>query len=266
MSDMAHQQQDDEIRLGDIVEFLMQGWKVIASGVVLGAAVAFGVAFLTQPKYEASMLVEMEQVTTSDGRSSSVELPALVIERLRQPSAYSKDIAAKCGLQDNPYAQETLASIISAKAPRSLTTVVDFSVRRSTQEVAKSCAEGLFEMIRVQQEKLAQPFEEDLQRNLGNLRKRLQDTKDFMTRMESTGLYQTVYLSKRDDLVNLSMKIDMLESALLKTHHTQLVAPVYVSSRPVEPRKSLFLVIGVAIGAIIGLMAEWARKAISKRE
>ncbi|MFL9924587.1 Wzz/FepE/Etk N-terminal domain-containing protein [Herbaspirillum lusitanum] len=266
MSDMPHSQQDDEIRLGDMIEFVRKGWKVIGSCIVLGGVAAWGVAAFTPPKYEASMLVEMEQITTSDGRTGEVEAPALLIERLRQPSAYTKDIADKCGFQDSSYAQETLASIVVAKAPRSLTNVVDFSVRRPNQDVAKGCADALFEMIRAQQEKLAAPFEENLKRSLDNLRKRLQENRDFMAKMESTGLYQTVYLAKRDELVNLSAKIDTLESALLKNHHTRLVTPIYVSSRPVEPRKPLLLIVGLAIGTVVGLMLQLGRIVFNKRK
>ncbi|ONN67084.1 Wzz/FepE/Etk N-terminal domain-containing protein [Herbaspirillum sp. VT-16-41] len=256
--------QDDEIRLVDIIQFVKDGWKIIGAAIILGAVGAYGIAVLMPPKYEASVLIEMGQVTSTDGRVNSVELPALVIERLRQPSAYSGEIAAKCGLLDNPDAKEKLAAIVSAKAPKSLTNVVDISIRRPTQEVAKSCAEALFAMVHAQQDLLAQPFDADLKSKLGKMRKDLQDTKEFMAKMESTGLYQTVYLSYRDNLVKLSDEIARLESGLLRSHDAKLVSPVSVTSRPVEPRKPLFLFIGLAIGGIVGVMAVWGRKALLK--
>jgi uncharacterized protein involved in exopolysaccharide biosynthesis len=80
--------------------------------------------------------------------------------------------------------------------------------------------------------------------------------------MQKAGLYQTVYLARRDESLAIQAEIDALERALSHNHPTRPIADAYASPTPISPNKPHVIVMGLICGAAVGLGIALGRKAL----
>ena len=86
----------DELSLADLISFLQEGWKTIATITTVSTGLGLGVAFLLPEKFAASALLEPAKVM-----GNPIEPPAMLAEKMRSPTYYSPATLQVCG-----YAEE----------------------------------------------------------------------------------------------------------------------------------------------------------------
>jgi hypothetical protein len=248
--------------------------KIIVGFGIVGAMAVAGYLAVIPIQYEAKLQLEMAQVRNSNSNSNSnnslntlgvsIEPPSLLVGRLAQPATYTLEAIRSCAIQDGSSPHEAMASIVEASIPRNVPTVVEIVVRRDSAESAAQCATALFEMIRAQQAALIEPYLEDERKVLASLQMRLKENQDFISRMDKVALYQTVYLTRRDQMLYLMNQIDGLERMLSQTVKTRLVTPVYASHNPVPQKKKLSLALGAMAGLMLGVFFALGRNVWSR--
>lgn len=251
---------EDEISLFDIISFISEKWKMILGMGFAGVIVSGGFLVVVPPQYEAHALVEMAQVRRPD--NTNIEAPALLIERLKSPSTYTPEAIKACGLDGRLDSPDGMAEMAKTTLTKNLTSVVTINVRRDSPTQAKQCVGAVFEMIRSQQADLAKPYLDELKTTLTKLQSRLRENNVFVAKAEKVGLYQTVYLAKRDESSQLTQQIDELERALSRDIQTRLVSPIYASSNPVFPKRTLTLALGAMAGLMLGVFGALGRKVL----
>lgn len=245
-----------------VLKFLLGAWKSILAGGVGGAVLAAGYLAVTAPQYEASALISMAQVpatgnanNTNAGPSiASVEDPTFLIERLKMPSTYTPAAIAACGMGQTGMPAEAMSRLIDVTRPRSVGSVIVIRVRKESPQLATQCVNGLFEMIREQQAAMVKPVEEDLQGALVDLEARLSAKQGDHEKAERQGLYQSVFLAKRDELLFLNQQIYTLRRATRRMTPTTLVSPIYARANPVAPQRSLVVIAATLAGLFGGLL------------
>lgn len=243
----------DEMTLYDLFSFCSQYWKMILGLGLMGSLLASLFLAVVKPQYKASALMEMSQINSNiEGLGNNIESPARLIERLQQPTTYTPETIKSCQIPNSPLAEETMAKIIQAKIPKNLTSAVELSVRRPGKDFALQCVKSVFDMIHQQQIALLLPHQEDMHHTLKKLQARLKETQAFIANMEQAGLYQTIYLARKDESLYLIQQIDELERTLLRASKTRLIAPIYVSAKPVYPKTVSTLLIGTIGGLLLG--------------
>ena len=260
---------DDEISLADILAFLQDAWKTILGVGIAGGLAGGGFLALAPAQYEAEAMIEMAQIRTGGPNGGSVmnpiEPPALLVERLKNPSAYTPEAIQACAAGEARFDGETIAKLVKASIPKNVTSVAELKVRRSTPALAEQCATGLFEMVSRQQAALLKPQQEEMRATLAGLQTRFGENQNYVAKAEKAGLYGMVYLARRDESMYLIQQIDELQRALTRDAQARLVSPVYASPQQVFPKRSLTLVLGLMGGLMLGLLFTLGRRVLQQQ-
>lgn len=244
-----------------LLKLLRSAWKTILAGGIVGVVLAGGYLAVSPPQYEARALISMAQIPVAGNASNgsvstvtNIEDPVFLIERLKVPSTYTPEAIAACGMGKAEMPAEEVAGLIRAILPRSVGSVILIKVRRESPQLAAQCVNGLFEMIRAQQAEKVKPMEDDLKGALADLEARHSSKQGDLDKAEKQGLYQSVFLAKRDELLFLSQQIYTLRRATQRMMPTALVSPIYAGANPVAPQRSLVLIVATLVGLFGGLL------------
>jgi len=266
MNEITH---DDEISLADILAFLQDTWKTIVGVGIAGGLASGGFLALTPPQYEAEAMIEMAQIRVSGPNGGSVmnpiEAPALLIERLKNPTAYTPEAIQACAAGETLFDGESMAKLVKASILKNVTLVAELKVRRSTPALAEQCAKGLFDMVSRQQAALVKPQQEEMRATLAGLQTRFGENQSYVAKAEKTGLSGMVHLTRRDESMYLIQQIDELQRALARDAQARLVSPVYASPQQVFPKRSLTLMLGLMGGLMLGLLFTLGRRVLQQQ-
>ena len=257
---------DDDITFTDVALFCSAYWRTILGTGALGLAAAAVYLLVATKTYEATVQVQMAQLSpassSTSGTGASVEAPSLLVARLGLPTTYPPETVAACGLEGDARAGESLAEAVAASSSRDIESVVLLKVRRHSTTRARQCGEAIFEMIRAQQEALAAPLVKQAERRLGDAEQRLTGIRDFVATVDKSGIFTPAYLVTRGEAGALQEEIDELNEFIAERRGSRLVSPVYVTLDPVSPKIVRSLQFGVSIGLVLGALIAVSRKTL----
>jgi LPS O-antigen subunit length determinant protein (WzzB/FepE family) len=256
---------EDEISLKDIVDFLFESWKTILATGIVGILGAVGYIFVTPNQYEATAQIQMAQISSNSNSNSNsstnplgvnVEDPNLLIARMKLPSSYSQESVKACGYESKQTPLEGLAKMVKLSLIKG-TQMVELKVLGLSQIQTVQCAESIVETIKQSQKIIAAPIIEDAQLKLAKYSQRLQDAQGFILRADKSGSSMSAaYLSTRDEVKFLTDETirlnDLITSA--NSRQTKLVSPIYSPENKVSPKRSIALVAGLFAGLFLGLL------------
>ena len=262
---------EDEISLKDIVGFIQDSYKTILVTTFLGLLLALAYIWLTPKSYEGVMQVQMSQLATGNSSNVSplgvnIEEPAVLIARLKMPSTFDEANIQACSLSGKENAAEKLVKKINASQLKGNNTVLEVKIdSRSTEEV-KQCLESLFEKIKVTQKAIKEPFLDEARQKISVYDSKLKEAKSVIARADkSNSALSAVYLSTRDEVRQLTDQIMDLNDFISagENRRAKLISPIYVSDRPVSPKKLIGLIIGLLGGIFLGILLAMAKRAIA---
>jgi len=260
--------QDDEISLKEIIDFLIESWKTIAAVGALGLLSAVTFIFVIPSQYEATAQIRMAQIdsgNTTNPLGTNLEDPNTLIARLKLPTAFSEKEVQACKLEKSKFPTEALAnSVVKLTAVKGVASLVELKIRGESKEEALSCAQAIFENIKDSQHDIMKPYIEEAKTLLLKYQVRLNDAQSVIARADKSGqALSAAYLANRDELKFLSDETIRLNAIIAAgdTRHTKLVSPIYASDKPVFPKKTMSLVLGLLAGLFLGLLYVLARKA-----
>ena len=270
----AHELKESEsesiISLLDILLFLKGAWKTIAIMGVLGVLSSIIFLLVTPNQYEATAQIRMAQVSLSTPTNpfgTIIEDPASLILRMQVPTNYDEATILACGHQNVLGAAEGLAKHINLSIPKGLVGAVELKVIAPSTEQAKDCVSAIVMRVTYLQAEFAKPFIDEAKIKLAQDNERIEQARRLIIKADQSGQAMSVaYLSARDEmsyfLTDREKMIDLINS--VKERRTRLVSPIYVSERPVSPKKAVSLVAGFAAGLFLGLLIALIRKALPK--
>ena len=265
---------EDGISLADIVDFAQQSWKTVALWSAIGLIGATGYAFVATPKYLATASIQTAKVAGTD-----VEAPALLVEKLKLPSYYTKATFDACGLND---LAEPGVAIATALKPTLMKTapIISISYKAKSQEAAIGCIDAVMADTRANQALIAKPTIEQKNIQLATLKQKLDGAEQMANLMPAkkqnfdfndpkfsgASLLLATSLAKADEVKNLKAQISDLEIQLQEpqTKETYFTTPVYASPKPVEPKKLIVILGGLFGGAVLSVVYLLARTQIRK--
>jgi hypothetical protein len=124
---------EDEISLKDIIDFLVESWKTIVLGGVVGGLLGLGYGLIAPAKYQATANIQVAKVAGTD-----VEAPAVLIEKLKMPMYYSQKTYVACNVMDKHEPGEVIAkpsSQLWQKLPPSLLFLTEKKVEKMLKNV-----------------------------------------------------------------------------------------------------------------------------------
>ena len=265
---------DNEISLWDIVDFLKEGWRWLAGGVLAGAIGAVGFVLVSPAQFEATAIVQPATVgmptTTTTTRGAEVEPVAQTLERLKLPTFYDEAMLQAC---QAPSRQALSGSVKASQVKGNV--LIQVSYRAPTTEVAEACVNAVFAALARSQAEIAAPIIKTLEEQLSLSRQRLADEKAFQTEAEKrvsgaadgVSLLMLKALSKREDIVQLQRQLvdQSVQLSAPITQPVRLLEPIYAPERPVSPKKLPVLAGGLFGGLVLGGLVFFVRRSWSVR-
>lgn len=263
--------QENEISLIDIFEFLDESWKIIAGCTVLGIAGAALFIWVIPKQFEASAQIKMAQIANVNNNNNNninplginIEEPQALIARMALPTSYPKETIALCGLADQNDPEVALASKVKLSIPKGVGGTVDLKIRDASKEIAKACTNAVYQLIKTSQAQLIAPYIDEASKKLAIEEERLGRATQVIAKADKSGAaVSAAYLATRDEIRYLLDQISNLQNIISgnESRAAHLTAPIYVKDQPVFPQTRNSLAVGLLLGGFLGLVLALARK------
>ena len=292
--------QEDEISLFDLWDKLRAGWRYVAGGSaigLLGAGLAVG---LISPKYEAIAFVQMGQMGQMGqigqiGQLTSVpaEPASQAIERMKTPS-FQLRVAHDIGDQDwvgtlkrsSGAGSDILTLQIAKATATSASALIELKAKGVSAEAARKIADAVVLELARRHAEITKPTIDRMQSDLAlakEKRQRAEQDLESLSKLVATAgvkddrftqlsLMTSLRLQKEAELFSQRQMVTALETALSPpaTQAAQAIEAIFVSDKPVSPKKGLLLALGLIGGLLAGIVAVfvadgWRRAKEAKR-
>lgn len=225
---------------------------------------------MTTPMYEAVAQIRMAQITQINPANPfgvSIEDPASLMARMQVPTNYGSDAISDCGYQDRLQPALALSKDAKFSAPKGVANTVELKILSPSPETAANCAQAIFSQITQLQEKISKVFVEEAKIKLAADNERIDAARRLIAKADqSSSAMSAAYLSARDELTyfltDREKMIDLINS--VKNRGTSLASPIYVTEKPVYPKKAMSLLAGLLGGVVLGLLIELTRQMMAK--
>jgi uncharacterized protein involved in exopolysaccharide biosynthesis len=258
----------------DLWRLVLNGWRWILSGALLGFLAGFLVLQMLPQKWQAIALIQVGQVgQVGQAGSIPVETAAQVVERIGSTN-FMVDVART--LKDDEWQEEISGDIrggekwVKATVPKN-STRIELKTFGSTPERARQVAEGIVMALAARHEYMAKPTLSRLQNELLVTQEKLSafdaDNKIIGkilakqpptdARFSQLALLNSIRTMKENEVFELRQHKVAIETALSEpaTQSTRAIEGIYVPSKPVSPKSALVLVLGIACGILLGVGA-----------
>ncbi len=261
MSEQSFNQSlEDEISLKDIIDFLIESWKLIFVTGLLGVLASIGYLLVTPNQYQAIAQIQVAQVSTgsiANPLGVNIEDPNLLIARLKLPSTYSAEAIKACGFENVSNSAESLAAITKFSAVKGIGSMIELKITRYSKEAAIVCAQALYENIKISQNEIIKPYVEEYKILLAKYQQNLINSQSLVARADKLGSgLSAAYLANRDEVRFLTEEILRLNTFIMiaEIRQAKLASPIYVADAPILPKKKNSLIIGLMAGLFLGLL------------
>jgi capsular polysaccharide biosynthesis protein len=251
---------EDEISLKDIVDFLVESWKAIILTGLLGLVGSIAYLWVTPNQYQATAQIQMAQISANNNTNPlgvNIEDPNFLMARLKLPTTYSAQEIKACGFESSANPSETLAASANFSAVKGVGSMIELKINRDNKETAIACAKSLFENIKASQNEIIKPYTEEAKTLLVKYQDRLTNSQSLVSRADKSGAaLSATYLANRDEVKFLTEEILRLNIFITtsETRQAKLVSPVYASDVPAAPKKKIALIAGLFAGLFLGLL------------
>jgi uncharacterized protein involved in exopolysaccharide biosynthesis len=281
--------QDDEISLFDLWERLRAGWRYVAGGTAIGLLGAGLALALISPKYEAVAVVQVGQ-TGQVGQVAQVGLVGQVttlpveptqlsVERMKTPT-FQMAVAKGAGIDDwidalrrSATAGSDYLSLQVSKATvgQNAAPLMELRAKADSIENARKIAEVAIQELGKRQAEIAKPSIDRMRADLAIAKEKRQRAEEDLgslsklvaaagikdDRFTQLSLMNSLRLQKESELFFQRQLVAALEGALgpPATQPAKAIEPVFVSEKPISPKKALLLVLGLVGGLLAGVVA-----------
>jgi len=274
-SSQNHFPQDEpEISLLDILRFLKGAWKIIAVTGALGLMVSSLYLRVIPDQYEATTRIIMAKIPNpnNDVIGISMEEPATLISRFKV--SLIDDLDTSCGFGSAAEIQSNLNQYIHLSVAKQYDSTLEIKVTSPTQDLAKSCARSISDLIVADQKKmldaLLESTEDQKKSRLIIIEQRLRQNRALFSKLDQTGaslsqVFLDLLLETRrledesDQILNNSIRFKRLKVDTLQSSIT-------VSENLVVSKAPRIVSIGLFGGIFLGLLFALIRRDIKKHK
>lgn len=277
--------QEEEISLFDLWEKLREGWLAVVGGATLGIAGAVLAIFLIPPKYEAVAVVQVGQVgqvgvpgQPGQAINVPVEPATQAVERMKTPG-FQRKVAEAIG--NRQWVEDLMSStaattkyislqIVKATATPGGAPLIELKANGSTPELARQIADGSIKELARRESELAKPMIDKMkadrkiaevrlanaERDLESIGKLVGNAGIKDDRFTQLSLMTDLLVQKESEVFRQRQAMIALETAL-SVPYTQPAEPleeIFVTDKPVSPKKALLLALGLVGGLLAGVI------------
>ena len=257
---------EDEVSLFDLWGMLRGGWRLVFGSVVLGVLGAVAAIAFIAPQFEAVALLQTGTVS-----GSMIEEPTTALERLRSPS-FLREIAVEVG--DSAWVDQIDAGVqgrtLVAKIQKATPSMIEVRVVTGSPDSSKKIAELSTARLIRRQTELASRVVAKVEFDISVLKEKLGKSESDLTVLSKAidptnvkndtfsqlSLLTSLRMQRESDSFALRQSIYALENSLLPplTQPARVLEDIFVSNKPVFPKKGVLLAMGLVAGLLVGVM------------
>ena len=257
---------EDEVSLFDLWGMLRGGWRLVFGSVVLGVLGAVAAIAFIAPQFEAVALLQTGTVS-----GSMIEEPTTALERLRSPS-FLREIAVEVG--DSAWVDQIDAGVqgrtLVAKIQKATPSMIEVRVVTGSPDSSKKIAELSTARLIRRQTELASRVVAKVEFDISVLKEKLGKSESDLTALSKAidptnvkndtfsqlSLLTSLRMQRESDSFALRQSIYALENSLLSplTQPARVLEDIFVSNKPVFPKKGVLLAMGLVAGLLVGVM------------
>lgn len=273
--------ESDEISLFDFLDKLRAGWRWLLGGVFLGGLVAAVVLFAVPNQYEAVAVVQVGQVgqVTQAGQAQAgqvspvpAEPPAQAVERMK---SYAFQLSVAKALGDQRW-QEVLqndgtSTVLSVASPKAVLNLIDLKAKGPSPEAAKKIVNAVIEELAKRHSEIVEPAFERLKLEAELTREKIKRAEvelETLNRLASgvgvkderftqISLITDLRVKKEAEIFQQRQMLSAFVGALTppNTQRAKAIEDVFISAKPVSPKKGLLLALGLVGGLLAGVIS-----------
>jgi capsular polysaccharide biosynthesis protein len=242
------------VSLKDFLITIRKSWQVILAFGGIGLACAFIYLFLAPKLYLASGQIQLSQTRAANYEWVNIEDPNILIARVKSPANISDKTLLACQYSS----AADLTKHIQLGLIKTVPPTLDVTIKHSSPDVAKACAEAIIEEIKASQDsqiaKKSIYYQGLIQDYLIDLNKLKREYSQVSLSKRDFAVVDEIVLKERIRLT--TEKIFTLGSFILSADEGsgKLLAPIYVSSSPIPLKRFITVVAGLLLGVFVGLL------------
>jgi hypothetical protein len=265
----------DGMTLVDIIAFFAENLWFLLRGLAAGFVAGVLYVGLMPQSFKASAQIQM---ATANG--VSIEIPAVLVEKIKVPQYFSEQTQLACGVDHKLYPSRTMAKQLQPTLNRN-GAFVSISFIADSPGGATACLSAVIKEIQSMQAELADPIIEFAEANLQSLKNKqaqkeehVQSLQKIMTRAhlsdpKSPGLAYMASMLALSDQAELELQLKISEAeiklAAPNTQATAIIGGIFAPDTPDGPGWWLILVLASLSGLLIATAFLLIRKGLQKR-
>ncbi|MDD2542113.1 MAG: O-antigen ligase, partial [Desulfuromonadaceae bacterium] len=257
---------EDKNGFSRLVKVIKRNVYLLLGGALLGGFFGLALAFVLPSEWEANSLVRLGQL----GRGNVIESPLLAIDRLKSKS-FQNDVLRNLKLSTNEDDEKGKAFRSSLKIKLEKSDLINITLRGNSSEEARLHMGALIGQLKAVHTGIYLPginrWKQELQALNSDLKLASNETQRLFSLLNKQDgvavdkfFSQTIILNndlvlRERELQVLSDRKRILEERLSpeQTFETSSLGGVEISERPIFPKKSIFMILGLIVGMLIGL-------------
>jgi len=265
--------QEDEVSLFDLWGKLRDGWRNVGVGSIIGVLGAVAAIALIQPKYEAIAVLQVGQVG-----GQPVESATNAVERMKT-SSFQIGLAKR--LDQQQWVSDLLNSTTATGKYLSLQVIkataasgvplIELKASGVSVDDAKKIADASIQELASRHAEVAKPIIDKLRLDLTIAKEKLASAEKELEginklvanagvkddRFTQLSLMTALRVQKEAELFGQRQAIMALETALSApaTQPAKAIEEAFVTDRPLSPKKSLLIAIGLIGGLLAGVIS-----------
>lgn len=244
----------------EILIFFKAGYKTIYISGVVGLVFSGIYLLFTPALYEAVVNVSMTRIFTPNNSSwLNIEEPSALIVRTSNSSNLQTELINVCGFDASVDIGGQLSRYIKLSIPKSAPSSVEIRAIRPSRDLAKACADAMYQFIVKSQAEMAKNLGEAAKAknssDLAKIDRRLSEDRLLIARDQTRGSLTPTHFAVINQIRTLEDQRELLLQVLQAGVIQQpLLNPsISTSENPIHPKIVISLAIGFLAGVLMGI-------------
>ena len=263
---------DDQFSLLDLVAFARRNYRVILGGALIGVVIALILADLLPKQYQAKALVKIGEIGNANAVGVRIEPSLQVVDRVKSQS-FQDDVLEGLNISvefDDDALVNQFRKNLNIKLEKS--ELISLSLKALSRAEAAKNMQEVVNQLNKSHNRMSYPTISRLKLELDSINNELKlaemEIKQFSNTLVTESnkitdmkfsqavLFNSIRMSKEQEYRSFRDSKLMLEERLSpeRTFPTHVLGRVEVSKKPVFPKYSMFIPIGLLLGLLTSLL------------
>jgi capsular polysaccharide biosynthesis protein len=276
-----------ELSLHDLVAFIRRNLGILLGGALIGGVLGLAMAFIQPLQWEASTLIQVGQLGNAGGAEggigTNIEPPLRVADRIKNRS-FQNDVLKNLGLMTGEDDSNANVFRDTLKVKLEKSELLNLTLRAMSPDEAKLHMSAVVNELKKIHTRISVPTISRWHQELASIDRELKQANTEAERLAKSldrqsdlindknfsqvALLSNILIMREVELREFHDEKRMLEERLSpeRTFDTNVLGRIEVSTKPVFPKKSLYILAGLVMGLLLGVLLSILRSVGSRND